>query len=476
MLMTQYQPIKKNIMITTAPNQVMFTYLTNSKLLLIILACLLNSVSTNATSVNCSEEFTGTTPILDLAFEQALIELNIDNNGIFGSIDNDDARFIETLFISDYSISNLSGIEAFVNLKYLFAGNNNITTANFSQNLNLEVLDLENNQLSSLNILNNTALKEVYISNNFLTNINVSNNIQLEYLSCNLNSLDNLDISANSNLIDLRCYSNNLSSINLNSNMALEMLFISDNNLSALDVSMNTGLDTLTFDNNNINSINLSSNINLEYLGCSNNILAELDLSTNTNLTRLLCNNNNLTALDLSTAPDLFLFFGMNNQIQSLDVSSNSALRFFRAENNALIKLDIRNGANDQINEFVSTQNPNLSCVFVDNSNASFLADWELDDASTFVEDNSECETLSTDEAIIADFMVFPNPANGEVNISLNSPEAIVKLYSMKGQLLFERELTQGINAVNITDFSSGLYVVAIHSEDRVTSKKLVIN
>jgi Leucine-rich repeat (LRR) protein len=475
MLITQYQYIKKTIMITNAPRQVMLTYLTNTKILLLVFACLLYGTTANA-NVNCNEEFTGTTPILDSNFENALIALNIDTNGFNGNIDNDDAQFVETLSIAGYNIYNLSGIEAFENLKYLFARNNNIVIASFSQNLNLEVLDLDDNKLSQLFILNNSALKEIAISNNQLANINVSNNLQLEFLYCNLNSLSSLDISSNSNLIILSCYSNNLSIINLNSNSALEMLFISDNNLSALDVSMNTGLDTLTFDNNNINSIDLSSNIALEYLGCSNNILSELDISANSNLTRILCNDNNLTAIDLSSAPDLFLLFAMNNQIQSIDVSSNSALRFFRAENNELIKLDIRNGENDIISQFVATQNPNLSCVFVDNPNASFLIDWELDEASSFVEDNSDCETLSIEEDFIADFIVYPNPANGQVNINLNSPQASVKLYTIKGQLVFEKDLAQGINSVNISDFSSGLYVVAIQSEDNVTTKKLVIN
>ncbi len=462
-------------MITNAPRKVIFTYLTNTKILSFVLASLLYSTTTNA-NVNCNEELTTTTTILDSAFEQALITLNIDTNGLNGNIDNEDARFIETLIIGDLSISNLSGIEAFVNLKYLYAGNNNITSANFSQNLNLEVLDLENNKLSSLNVLNNSALRGIYISSNQLSSVNFSNNLQLESLYCNLNFLDTLDISANNNLEVLVCYSNNLSSINLNANSALEMLFISDNNLNSLDVSMNIGLDTLTFDNNNISSINLTNNINLGYLGCSNNILSELDISANTNLTRLLCNNNNLTEIDLSNASDLFLLYTMNNQIVSIDLSGNSALRYFRAENNSLTKIDIRNGENDTISEFVTIQNPNLTCVFVDDSNASFLAGWELDDASTFVEENSDCETLSISEDFISDFIVYPNPANGQVNINLNAPNASFKLYTIKGQILFEKELAQGINSVNISDFSSGLYVVAIQSEGSVTTKKLVIN
>lgn len=475
MLITQYQQFKKIIMITNAPRRVMYTYLTTIKILFLVFVSLLYNTSAIA-SVHCIEEITETTPILDSSFEQALIFLGIDNNGLNGNVDNDDVRDIETLSIAEFNISNLSGIEAFENLKYLFARNNNIVTANFSQNLNLEIIDLENNKLSELNVLDNIELIEISISNNQLTDIDVSNNVHLEFLFCNINSLNTLDISSNSNLIDLRCYSNNLSTINLNSNAALEMLFLSDNNLNSLDVSMNTGLNTLTFDNNNLNSINLSSNLALEYLGCSNNILNSLDISANSNLTRISCNDNNLTALDLSSAPNLFLLFAMNNQIQSLDVSSNSALRFFRAENNALIKLDIRNGENDIISQFVSSQNPNLSCIFVDNPNASFLGDWELDDASSFVEDNSDCERLTVTENFITDFSVYPNPAKNQVNINLDSPQASLKFYSINGQVILEKELKRGVNSINISEFSSGLYVVAIQSENSITTKKLVIN
>jgi Leucine-rich repeat (LRR) protein len=462
-------------MITNAPRRVMLTYLTNTKILSLVFACLFYSTNANA-NANCNEEFTDTTPILDSNFENALIALNIDTNGFNGNILNSDALAVTTLFLGGKGIANFTGIEAFTNLVNLYAYNNNIITADFSQNPALEIIDIENNKVSTLDVGANFALIELLVSNNHLNTINVSNNIQLQYLSCNLNTLNALDVSANIDLKVLRCYSNNLSTLNLNSNLSLEMLFISDNNLNTIDVSMIADLDTLTFDNNNITSINLSNNTNLEYLGCSNNILSELDISANPNLTRLLCNNNNLTAIDLSTAPDLFLFYAMNNQIQSIDISGNSDLKYFRAENNALIKLDIRNGENAEINEFVSTQNANLSCVFVDDPNASFLADWELDEASSFVEDNSDCETLSIEEDFIADFIVYPNPANGQVNISLNSLQASVKFYTTTGQLVFEKDLAQGINSVNISDFSSGLYVVAIQSEDNVTTKKLVIN
>ena len=51
-------------------------------------------------------------------FLNALIELGVDTNGD-GIISPDEAEVITSLNVSEDSISNLTGIEAFVNLKQL---------------------------------------------------------------------------------------------------------------------------------------------------------------------------------------------------------------------------------------------------------------------------------------------------------------------------------------------------------------------
>ena len=426
-------------------------------------------------TVNYGFIHASTTPIPDATFEQALISLGIDTNGLNGNILDSDAFEVVTLSIANIGVTNLSGIEAFSSLKYFYAYNNNITIADFSQNPNLVVIDLENNLVSSLNVTNCVQLRDVYISSNALTTIDVTQNLDLRVLSCNLNNLSSIDVSMNVNLENFRCYGNNLSSIDVSNNTNLEYLFISSNNLTNLDISSNHSLNTLTCDNNNLSSLTLNNNTNLEYLGCSNNSLAMLDLSANTQLTRVLCNNNNLTSIDVSNAPNLFLFYTMNNQLETINLTNNSSLRFFRAENNDLNNVDIRNNTNNIITEFVATQNPNLTCVLVDNTNAAYLSNWQVDNSCHFVADENECQTLTIEEIENVDFSMFPNPASTHVNINLDVSSAQLKIYSIQGLFVKERVLNQGKNNIDVSDLSSGIYLVSIESVGKTITKKLII-
>jgi hypothetical protein len=66
----------------------------------------------------------------------------------------------------------------------------------------------------------------------------------------------------------------------------------------------------------------------------------------------------------------------MNNQLTSLDVSQNSALTLLDCRNNQLTSLDVRNGNNINIDHlsypgFKTENNPNLTCIDVDDVNYS---------------------------------------------------------------------------------------------------------
>ncbi len=116
--------------------------------------------------------------IPDNNFLNALIEQGIDTNED-GLISNAEAEAITSLSVSNRSISDMMGIEAFHNLEGLYC---------------------EENQLSSLDVSNNTALINLNCWNNQLTELNVSSNTVLEGLLCADNQLTNLDVSKNTAL------------------------------------------------------------------------------------------------------------------------------------------------------------------------------------------------------------------------------------------------------------------------------------
>jgi len=128
---------------------------------------------------------------------------------------------------------------------------------------------------------------------------------------------------------------------------ALTILNCGANDLTSLDVSNNTALIELNCGLNQLTSLDLSNNINLENLHCPENIITTIDFSNSANIMDVNCENN---------------------QIYSLDISQNSLLAHLELKDNKLFYLNLKNGANTLLNHMRVTDNPNLTCISVDDS------------------------------------------------------------------------------------------------------------
>ncbi len=265
----------------------------------------------------------------DANFEQALIELGLDT----GAIDN----FVPTANISSFNgfldldnrnISDLTGIEDFLELRQLFIQRNALNTLDLSANTELQLLWCFSNNLSALNISANTKLTSLRCENNTLEALDISNNADLSVLTCNANRISNLDTSNASNLSRLVC---------------------SDNQLNNLDVSENRSLFVLSCENNAITALNISNSLNLNTLNCSNNRITQLDASLNPELINLNCSSNNLCILD------------------------------------------IKNGANTNLTALNFENNPNLQCVIVDLPNVNRTG-WFPSSFSNYAASRDDCE------------------------------------------------------------------------------------
>ncbi|TYB76320.1 T9SS type A sorting domain-containing protein [Bizionia myxarmorum] len=418
-----------------------------------------------------------TTAISDANFEQALINQGIDTNGFNGTILNSDAESIISLNIYDKNINDLTGIEAFVNLRHLYGYNNNISQLDLSHNLALTILDVENNGIENLNISQNINLEELYVSNNLLQALTVSHLLDLAVLSANLNNLNSLNVSNNSKLEALWCYSNNISILDLSNNYELESLFCGDNNLNALNISNNFDLETLSCASNNLHAISFSDCSDISFIDISNNLFTELDLTQNSGVKRLMCDNNFITELELFNAPNLFLLYATNNLIEHIDVSMNDQLRHIRLGNNQLQTIDIRNSRNDKISAFNADNNEDLSCIFVDNTNAPYLSNWVIDIASHFVSSETGCNALSVaDEPSLVSFEIYPNPASDYLNIRNLQPNSNISIFNTNGQMVKQHNGTSGLNTLDISHLSSGMYLVKVASLNQSLIKKIIVN
>ena len=97
------------------------------------------------------------TYIPDDNFEQVLINLNLDD--IFDdSVSTAAIDTVTSLYLTNYNIIELVGIEDFVELRSLFCSDNQIVELDLRDNVNLIQVNCRNNQLTSLDVRNGNNL------------------------------------------------------------------------------------------------------------------------------------------------------------------------------------------------------------------------------------------------------------------------------------------------------------------------------
>ena len=307
--------------------------------------------------------FAQNTSIPDPVFEQYLLDVGIDNTGILnGLVPTPRILNVTTLNVSNKNISDLTGIEAFLNLTSLQCDGNLFTSIDISQNINLTSLDCsaltslnvtQNINLislaclsctfTSINLSQNLALKYVDFSSGALTSLNTTNNIALYQLICDYCPITTLNLSSNTALRNVQCQACQLTTLDVSQNLQLYRLWCGGNLLTNLNVTLNTGLYSLWCDNNQISSLNVTQNINLTDLECSLNPIMTLDVTHNPLLNRLQCYNNQLTALNVALNTVLTELQCQNNQISTLNLLQNPILSNLTCDNNILTSLVLTN-------------------------------------------------------------------------------------------------------------------------------------
>lgn len=261
------------------------------------------------------------TAIPDANFEAELETLGYDDISTDGQVPTALIEGVTTLSISGSGITDLTGIEDF------------------------------------------EALISLNVGNNVLTTLDVSNNLLLE---------------------SLLAYNTSLSSIDVSVNTALKTLRIHDNAIASIDLSTNTALEYIGIDNNQLTTLDLQTNTLLTFLSCANNDITSLDLSNNTLLEEIEVNDNLLTSLEIGANTSLLILYANGNNLTTLDLSAYTLLEEVYVQNNSLSSLNVQNGNNTGIYDFEVINNPNLSCILVDDEVYS-TSNWtDIDNTTSF--------------------------------------------------------------------------------------------
>ncbi|MGQ2982002.1 S8 family serine peptidase [Flavobacterium sp.] len=87
-------------------------------------------------------------------------------------------------------------------------------------------------------------------------------------------------------------------------------------------------------------------------------------------------------------------------------------------------------------------------------------------------------DTAGIEDQAAQMFSVWPNPAQGQVNVELidvADDKAAVAIYDIQGRVVFQSKLTSGVNTFSTDGLSAGVYVVNVNNGNKVQTKKLVI-
>ncbi|WP_452228551.1 DUF7619 domain-containing protein [Lacinutrix sp. MEBiC02404] len=269
-------------------------------------------------------------------------------------------------------------------------------------------------------------------------------------------ALDNYVATANINMVTILDVSSKsiLDLTGIADFTQLLILNIGSNNNIVFDVSQNTMLESLY-----CHSSNLSS--------------ADLDVSQNAALKNLYCQNNQLSVLDISSNLNLEIINCFQNNITALDFSGKASLKSLTVFNNQLTSLNVKNGNNTNFTNFDSTNNPNLTCIEVDDAAWSTVNWLNKDAASTYVNNQAECTTLSTSAFAQITFSMYPNPVSNYLTIAIQA-EASYGLITVNGQVIKNGQLQTGENILNVSKLSNGLYFLQVRTSEGVSTKKIV--
>ncbi|WP_338733533.1 T9SS type A sorting domain-containing protein [Mangrovimonas cancribranchiae] len=305
--------------------------------------------------------------------------------------------FTGELLINGLSISDLTGIEAFVNITRLDCYSNNLTALDVSNNLALTRLHCAANQIETLDIGANTLITDIQCHNNgVLSELNIANgnNSNINWMKAYGNSLSCIQIDAGfTPPADAGIYSlgwTKGSSAFYNEDCAAlnQIVNIPDANFKSYLV------------NNNSINLNGDTEITVAEAQATTELLinglsiADLTgIEAFTNLTRLDCYTNNLTTIDVSNNLALTRLHCADNQIETLDISANTLITDIQCHNNGVLnELNIANGNNSYINWMKAYGNPSLTCIQVDAgfsppaNSGLYVAGWTKDNQTSYSE------------------------------------------------------------------------------------------
>ena len=82
---------------------------------------------------------------------------------------------------------------------------------------------------------------------------------------------------------------------------------------------------------------------------------------------------------------------------------------------------------------------------------------------------------LTQNEIKTDNFTLYPNPANQEINIFLCTFDNVISIYNLQGKLVKQIFVSNTNCKIDITDLSSGMYVLEVRNNKGKDFQKFII-
>lgn len=170
------------------------------------------------------------------------------------------------------------------------------------------------------------------------------------------------------------------------------------------------------------------------------------------NITSLSCDWNSLTALDVRQNVALRNLTCRMNRLTELDVSQNVALEALDCSWNKLRSLNMKNGNNINMIVVLVDNNPDLSCIEVDDIDID-RTNWSKDKTAEL---STDCQYLSKSELSLTETLFYPNPI--EDMLYFEEPMSAIRLVDYSGRVIQEYKYTT--DRINLASLTDGVYFI----------------
>ena len=114
--------------------------------------------------------------------------------------------------------------------------------------------------------------------------------------------------------------------------------------------------------------------------------------------------------------------------------------------------------------------------TWVEATGSDLLSDniTEVGDFTIKVDDTSTLSSLSVENKL--DFIFYPNPAKDFISITSNKPIDSCQIYTINGKAVIDDKAINSVKReINVSELSSGVYLLKLNSKGHSSTQKLII-